>query len=189
MAVTVWSSIQWGLVILRFFSYMITKRRYPLVIKHGNWKSTMNGGFIGKSPIIYIYIHGPCSIAMFHYRRVTLARSSQLNECTTLYEQKKSSDWSYLNCWLGTGMWSLPGRYDHLYLDKSYNHDKSLVLRDTPLSDSCDIICSCHGFELHLNKKRQVLMPKDSQTDLSLIVWNGSWQLPCFGAKHYANCS
>ena len=42
--------------------------KYPLVIKHGNGKSPMNGGFIvliGKS-----LISGPFFIAMFDYWRV-----------------------------------------------------------------------------------------------------------------------
>ena len=39
----------------------------PLVIKHGNEISSRNGGFNGK-----ISIHGPFSIAMFDYRKVSI---------------------------------------------------------------------------------------------------------------------
>ena len=41
---------------------------YPLVIKHGHGKSTMNGGFYSKKTLI----NCPFSIAMFDYRRVKL---------------------------------------------------------------------------------------------------------------------
>ena len=40
-------------------------KHYPPVIKHGNGKSSRNGGFNGKS-----LTNGPFSFAMFDYRRV-----------------------------------------------------------------------------------------------------------------------